>query len=329
MTKTATVLLIATLASVSALSGQTGPRHLGLDTVPVLQDPSTASSISTPSPVAILEGTAKSKSVTARIGMQAADFLLDVKLSGPLDDHETQLASLRGLGGSTTLSVGLGWIRWHPNVDPAAAQAVCDAYIRETRQRLTTCTHLDLPEGQWRRRFDSTVHYGTPLILSLRGTLGRGSFTWIDTTSLARSIARHTVSSLDASLGLYRSGVGFFLLSYAYELSYSASDPVQICRPLGATGALRCDDLPVQSPSRNRSSLISFEYRRLVGTAVGLRPVVTYRTSSKVWGCQLPLYFLRDQQGFTGGVALGWRSDTKEATVTAFVGDVLGLVKGP
>jgi hypothetical protein len=327
-------LAIATLLPVAALEGQAPEapaRRPSTEGMAHLADPSVASAISAPVVTAILEGTTTSKTATARIGLQAADFLLDATLSGPLnsDTREARPATLNGLSGSATLSVGLGWIDWHPVTDPGRMQAVCDRYFRATGHAVDPCAASNLPEGPWRRRLNAAVDYGTPVILSLRGTIGRRSFSFIDTTSLARSTAQRTVGSIAASAGVYGDAMGFFVLSWAYEVSYSAGDAVQVCQPLGTSGATRCEDQRLHGPVRDRTSLVQLEYRRLFGEAFGLRPAISYRAASGTWGYQLPLYFLRDQRGLTGGVSLGWRSDTRETTVRVFVGEVLGLVAGP
>ena len=42
---------------------------------------------------------------------------------------------------------------------------------------------------------------------------------------------------------------------------------------------------------------------------------------------EVPIYFLQAKSGgLTGGVTLGWRSDTKAFTASAFVGPVLKLL---
>ncbi len=300
-------------ACAGAVCAQERAERATVEALPAAQDPSASSVMVSPPAVAILEGTAKGKTATARIGIQSRDLLLDLKLSGPLDDHETQLASLRGLAGSTTLSAGLGWIRWHPTPDPVRMQAVCDAYTRRTGTALRDCAHLDLPEGRWRRRFDNAVHFGTPLLLSLRGTIGSRSFTWIDTTTpgvrlgeahrrlggcVGRGVSqRHRF--LPALLGLRGIVVGG--RSGADLPAPRRQRGAAVRRPAGAEPRPRrqlAGQLRVPPPHRNG--------RRI-------RPTVTYRTASRIWGVQLPLYFLRDQQGLTGGVSLGWRSDSREA----------------
>lgn len=333
--RAAALLVAAVLASrVGALEAQEAPgriAHPSVAGLSHLSDPSVASAVSTPAPTAILEGTTASKTATARIGLQRGDFLLDAKLTGPLNDdtHEARPANLSGLASSATLSVGLGWLRWHPVADRRRMQRVCDAYARRSGQRADPCAPSNLPEGYWRERLNNAVDYGTPVVLSVRGTIGRKSFSFIDTTTLARDRARRTFGSAGASVGVYSDAAGFFVLSYAYEVSYSAGEAVEVCQPLGSSGATRCEDQRLHGPVRDASSLLRFEYRRLLGEALGLRPVVTYRTRSGIWGYELPLYFLRDQKGLTGGVSLGWRSDTRETTVSAFVGEVLGLLTEP
>ena len=67
------------------------------------------------------------------------------------------------------------------------------------------------------------------------------------------------------------------------------------------------------------------EYRRFF-KHIGLSPRVSRGFEDNVTGIDVPVYFLKDNGGFTGGVRLGWRSDTHDISASVMVGMQLRLL---
>ncbi|MGH8239324.1 MAG: hypothetical protein ACREXP_20215, partial [Steroidobacteraceae bacterium] len=63
----------------------------------------------------------------------------------------------------------------------------------------------------------------------------------------------------------------------------------------------------------------------------GVAPIVIRDFDEKVTGVELPLFLVHDEPSegqagpLTGGVKLGWRSDTDDITVGLFIGASLAL----
>ena len=86
--------------------------------------------------------------------------------------------------------------------------------------------------------------------------------------------------------------------------------------------------LQLESPGDpSRTNRLSFEAKQFVGTKFAVAPKLNWSVDESVVGVEFPIYLLQAKDGgLTGGVTLGWRSDTKAFTASAFVGPVLKLI---
>ena len=302
-----------------------------------LAQPALVSPLDGPNAQFTLQSTSTDRTVSARVAFQLddsalGDLLLDLKLSGPISSSgETRLADLDGLRTSTSVDIGVSWIRWHPSADPVQQQEICDEYkgtLPGAEAAGFTCTLQDLPAGsEYRRRFAHAIDWGTPLILKLRYKVGRRDFHFVDPATLETDEATRTGYSITAAGGVLLDALGLVGFAYRYEEAFRAGAETQLCLPLGATGALACDPVQIGPPERRQAHVLQVELRRFFAERLGVNPRISYEVKDAVVGLELPIYFLRDpDRGLNGGVSLGWRSDDDELVLSVFVGEALGVI---
>jgi len=283
-----------------------------------------------------LEGSASSRIATGQIGIQTGDFTLTAGASTPIGSStdSATLADLDGLRNKTTGSGTLLWSHWAVGDVSAALTDACSRYAAAIGRDVTTinCDILALkrterPEA--RAALDAIlnrVRPGAVVFATARGRIAPESFHYVTTALDERSEHRTSWSAGGSAGALLANGL-LVTFTYTRQVAYEANGSVQICEPFGAAGALSCDNRVVGPPvSAGRSHLASFELRRFFSDSLAISPRVTYDVTRSVTGVQLPIYFLRSADGLTGGVTLGWRSDSNAFVVSATVGAVLGLI---
>jgi hypothetical protein len=116
--------------------------------------------------------------------------------------------------------------------------------------------------------------------------------------------------------------------SYRRQVAYKGGDTVEVCSPVGTTGSSTCSDEVVGAPGDpDRTNTVSLEVKQFFGAHFAVAPKINHDFTKSITGIEAPIYLLRDKTGgLTGGVTLGWRSDKKELTASAFVGSVLRLI---
>jgi hypothetical protein len=315
-----------------ALSGVDRSISLHEVILPRLADPSLQSLLGSTTPQVTLGSSAEDKTVTARLGVHVRDFLLDLKLSGPISggSKDVRLADLDGLRGSTTADFGVSWIRWHPRANPLRQQRICDAYTKDwpaEAAKKFDCSYLGFPAGsEFRHRYASAIDWGIPLVLDARFRVGKKSFDYVELPDLVSSRVSHVNYSTSASFGVLTRVVGLVAVHFRYENAFRAAGSSQICSPLESTSSLRCEDLVLGAPRRHVARVAQAEIRRFFGSRFGVNPRVGYEIRRSTTALELPIYFLRDREhGLNGGISLGWRSDTEQFGMSIFVGEALQL----
>ncbi|MGI8497619.1 MAG: hypothetical protein ACR2OG_08580, partial [Gemmatimonadaceae bacterium] len=102
-----------------------------------------------------------------------------------------------------------------------------------------------------------------------------------------------------------------------------------LCAPVTATCVLLFRPFPLFPPTQSRRTIAELSVQRFVGSGLGVRVEMHYDLGRRVIGYELPLYFIRNNAGgLAGGISLGWRTDRRELSATAFVGEVLGIPRG-
>jgi hypothetical protein len=168
-----------------------------------------------------------------------------------------------------------------------------------------------------------------PLFLSARVRAGRNDFSFVNPSTLKALDETHTDRKLTAELGTYLQGMFYTSLSYSRSTAFSDGQMKDLCVPFGNTGTLECRKLTVEPPKRKDAEALKFELRWLFDN-VGFATRVHRDLEDNVTAIELPLYFLQklgtSEMELNGGVAVKWRSDTKDYAVTAFIGPALSTV---
>lgn len=264
--------------------------------------------------------------------------------SSPLDKSsgQTSLASLDGLAGSTSLKaewrlmrVGFGPVptdaqlrplcnkaRVANNLAPLAPEAVCDDTAFAGQPKLYEKYRL-LALG---KRPLATVY-------SFNAKAGTQSFDYIDTATLKSRSVEETPWSIGLDVTWYRLiDQDSFTVSIDRQAAWKAPSEVILCP--GGGGVVTCVKGPPGPPVRKDTNLLGVEYRRFDAFRLGeSKPIrfglalsATYDTEADVYGVEAPLYLVPNGDGLlSGGLRLGWRSDTDEVTLGVFVGAPLGL----
>ncbi len=304
---------------------------------------------------AILDASIKDKVGTASFGWKTGKRQVQLSFSGPVGSSgEAAPLSLTGLSSGAKGKLSMSRMFWRsPNpVEQRDLTALCTRLklgLPETSsgtftqadfdraKRMPACRVTAITNPADRAQYEFLSHlYAVPWMIGFDGTAGQTSHRFVRQATLEAGTENRLEWGFSGRAGFFKQGVGFFLASYSYaESSVAAGPATQICRPMaGITaegGATRCDTLIVGAPTPKTTSAITAELRRLVSNKFAMSPSVTYdfkknQDDKNVWGVEVPVYFLTTSATTnpTGGVRLGWRSDTKEVTAVVFIG---GLFK--
>lgn len=283
-----------------------------------------------------LEGTTKDKVASGQIGFQRGDFSLSLGLKGQLDNSgESTFADLKGLRNKSTAELGVLWSHWTIVNPERLLTAACEQYSVAIAKKLEdiNCSLLALrrdtsPAGRATlKRILRQIDPGTIYFAGGNVALGREKFKYVNVPDLTARTESHNSWSVTATGGVLTEGGILWAAHYTHEVAYQAGDQAQVCSPVGSAGSLQCANKVIGAPARDASEIIGGETRKFFGTRFAINPRLNVDLREKTTGVEVPLYFLRNSEGgLTGGVSVGWRSDNKELTVSAFVGQVLGLI---
>jgi len=156
--------------------------------------------------------------------------------------------------------------------------------------------------------------------LLAEGKAGYKQFEFFD--AQAKKQSKDKIStSVSLSLMAVRKGSQRVLFSATYQQANSDGKiSARSCSPVaGASGLETCKELPFGPPTRKDGLVLRTELRQHIGKW-GLAPTLSWDADARVYGAQLPVYFLPGKAGaLTGGLRLGWRSDVSGVTASVFV----------
>ena len=162
----------------------------------------------------------------------------------------------------------------------------------------------------------------------LTATLGYDDFTYYDATTLAKSDSRKQPWDIGAFYSYtFLSDASRLSLAVKLENAYKAAKAETRCPVPTGTLPVTCVSGSFTAPNEKRSHIVSTEYRKILESGKYAWALSVNRDfKNKVTGVELPLYFLRSEQGFVnGGITLGWTSEDKKATVGLFIGKPFDL----
>jgi hypothetical protein len=225
-----------------------------------------------------------------------------------------------------------------PNPNQSATEAVEKAIIellktcdKQTAQRdILVNTYLTAREA---RAYTVGSFASAASSLAITGSIGQKKFEFVDPTSLATDAKKHVSWSLGASFTLYpRDTPTAVSFSAKYERAYKAAESKILCPAPNGLTPVTCVNKPVGTPNLDKSYLLgaTVRHRFWQGEKLGvlaIAPSATYDTSNDIFGAELPVYFVPSKDGgLTGGLKLGYRSDTDNVSFGIFLGAAFGIV---
>jgi hypothetical protein len=279
----------------------------------------------------ILDATDDQKVGTVALGWKSGQqdhFLLT--LSGPLDESTNRAAplSLIGLASGAAVKFSGNRLNWRgPNLrEQAEIQQLCEALAK---RKISPCQtdneEIPLIERDALRRL--THLDDTPWLVGGEVGIERAGYEFLESGTLAARSENHQNWSIGARLGHYSPVYGFLIGSYSYHRGHIAAGlPADVCVPIDGTAALRCESSVIGEPGPTKLSVAGVEVRKFFASPVAIAPSVRHDFVNDVTAVDVPMYFLRSGASLTGGVRVGWRSDTDEATAVVFVGTAISLL---
>lgn len=309
-------------------------------------DPTLRSTIALPQPKLILETTDDGQTrVKARVGLEIQkEFVLNLEVASPRNPSgETTLASLDGLSNGTTAELALSWflVPWKDykeaalkTAEIAAGEVSADRewrvgdYSNPVMSRpsplaaLGPVAYKKVMES-WQKEMKKLIP-----VLTVQANAEQKEFQFVSGSTLALRKEAHTDYQLTASLGGYFRGA-YGSVNYRRGNEFKAGRTAELCSPFGSTGLQECRDFVVAPPKKGTAEFLEFEIRRLFGT-FGVAAQLTRDLEANVTAVEIPIYFLQklgaSEMELNGGVAVKWRSDTDDYSLSVFIGPALSTV---
>lgn len=340
--KAVPLALVATFAGTTAFAQSPGEAADQQRAVVAAQVTAAAAVVSNAvvdvAPAFVLEASTKNDVASGQIGFQLRSWSLTVGASAPVGDTSSTrtLADLDGLRNKASGNAALIWSHWSiPDVASALTDA-CTAYAAEMAAATAGCTYLEIkrlsesgdPAAKAAlKTIREHVKRGTVVFGGVRGKVAPEKFNFLNRSDLTAASEAHTSWSGSALAGLLFEDGLMISAAYTRQMVYEAGDQSQICESAGTPGAFQCDNHVVGRPTRERANQASVEIRKALGGSFAVSPKATYDWRRNVTGIVVPFYLLKSPAGgLSGGIALGWRSDTRALTASVFVGQVLSLI---
>jgi hypothetical protein len=255
------------------------------------------------------------------------DFSLGLSVSGPLSESTktAQPLSLDGLANAAKAEFGLHWFVWTGVVNIAEGKAICKRNVgRED------CDDSEIVDPRERMLFlRSQAADKDPITIDVHGEYSRTQFEYLEPGSFSAAADSHSSRTFSVAVGRYTPALGYVLGGYEFAHSWEAAGaPRQICTPLNGT-ALECRTATVGAPSGSDKHILRLAWRRFMFNGrAAIDPVFEWNPKEHLAGVTVPIYgFTKKNEGFAGGVKVGWRSDTDDLTAVVFVGVAIGILK--
>jgi hypothetical protein len=277
----------------------------------------------------------------------AEDFGFSASLSAPLNKttERSDFTNLDGLAKDISLSVQFNFPLQRRTTDQeimAATKRISTGeqlnpqFVAEDATNRGVAT-LDL--AQIRADEDIRQYLDSPLVTWFGGaTISTNDYDYFD---LEQEKQNDREYGAEAKFGrAWITDNARMSVSVSYERSFQDSKTkAQLCTAIENTQSLEtCQTLPLGSPERINSTIARMEYRRVlpeaitkwVGVDLAISPLISHDFRQDVTGIELPFYWLRNKDGdFTGGLRMGWRSDTDNVSVSLFVAKALSFKETP
>ncbi|MFN0023748.1 MAG: hypothetical protein ACKVS5_07600 [Parvularculaceae bacterium] len=135
-------------------------------------------------------------------------------------------------------------------------------------------------------------------------------------------------AGFSAAFNDFRNEVAYSL-GARFESALEEAERAIICLPAVPGVAPTCVSGSPAAPARKESVIAYAELRKAFSIGefdFGVAPRVTRNFKTDATGVSVPVYYVPGAGGgLTGGVAVGWRDDTKDVTVGIFIGGSFDL----
>lgn len=257
-------------------------------------------------------------------------------VSTPFVQGEASIASLAGLAGDIVASGSFTRFGW--NLTPRSyAQDLCKTCGEVGITTLSGCSSDGI--SQRLQSQGKSLEEANARAEAVRGSLFGLTVNkmWGLEASVGRKERAYFVSDATKkeenregySFGLF-GGWNFQIPLSAYarltgKREYRENGKVNLCSPVTGGVLEECSSLPFGEAQRVESLIGSAELRRFYNN-FAISPSAEYDFEAGIWGFQLPVFLLRNNDGdFTGGFKLSWRTDEEDLVGAVFVGVPLGL----
>jgi hypothetical protein len=217
-------------------------------------------------------------------------------------------------------------------------ESLAEGWIHLSGTDESECTYLGLRAKGLGDQALTAIEFGLPKIFSLRVSTGRQSFKIVNPETLVSvdTVKDHTESrdsfSGTLTLGILSRKGTYWGLNAVAKRDYEGSPSNEVCLPIPNTAATQCRQMVLKGPEESESEVYQAELRRFFSLGgsetanLGINPRISYDRDKDAEEYQVLLYFLGNETGLNGGLDLGYRTDTDDFAVRAFVGKAFRLI---
>jgi hypothetical protein len=150
--------------------------------------------------------------------------------------------------------------------------------------------------------------------------VGYENFSYVDSMTAGKNITSKDPWAISAFTSWNPIDAMFLFTAKAeYQAVYKAAAVASLCTAAAGSSSKPCSVGAIGAPTASQKELLSVELRRAFSKmTVALTPVYDFK--SKVYGLQLPVYFIPDKSSgiLSGGIEVGWQGDTHKLSLGAF-----------
>jgi hypothetical protein len=171
------------------------------------------------------------------------------------------------------------------------------------------------------------VSWGTPVLVTARTKVGRQKYEYVRSPLFNDENSVYTSYAVTGALGVIIPSGDLLQASFQYQKAYYEQDSEQVCSPIDNSTSTHCRDIAVGAPNLQRKKIVQIEGRIFPTLSVGFNPRFAYDFEKSAVSLQMPIYMFHAKEGgLNGGIAAGWRSDTRAFKVSLFIGQVFTLI---
>lgn len=159
----------------------------------------------------------------------------------------------------------------------------------------------------------------TTVLLGMSAKGGPQSYSWYESTSLAKSSDRRSSHSVDAYGGFTfgSEGANAAYLRLSRQSVFKDSKSRILCPASTSTAPVECVNGPIGAPAKSVANVVTLQYARAfeeVGT--GMSVSISRNTTDRVTGIEVPIYLVSmgtQKAPLSLGVLAGWTNDPSSA----------------